>query len=107
MLPTTVDAVKALLKADPSLTPSERTKIVGAVRNHGQPAGPKPTLARGSARILTRAEVAKRFGRTLRFVDTLSAQGVLQRVTLPGRIRSCGFREADVEQLMIGEGVEV
>jgi hypothetical protein len=103
MLPTTVDAVKALLKADPSLTPSDRTKIVGAVRNHGQPVEPKPTLERESARILTRAEVAKRFGRTLRFVDTLSAQGVLRRVTLPGRIRSCGFREADVEQLLSTE----
>jgi hypothetical protein len=103
MLPTTVDAVKALLKADPSLTPSDRTHIVGAVRNHGRPTEPQPTPVRQGARILTRAEVAKRFGRTLRFVDTLSAQGVLRRVTLPGRIRSCGFREADVEQLLSAE----
>ena len=107
MLPTTVDAVRALLKTDPSLTPSDRSQIVGAIRNHGQPAEPKPTRERESARILTRAEVAKRFSRTLRFVDTLSAQGVLQRVTLPGRVRACGYREDEVERLMIGEGVEV
>jgi len=106
MLPTTVDAVKALLKADPSLTPGDRSKIVGAIRNHGRPAEPKPTPERQGARILTRGEVAKRFGRTLRFVDNLAKDGTLRRVTLPGRQRACGFRAADVERLMAGEGVE-
>ena len=54
-------------------------------------------------RILTRAEVAKRFDRSLRFVDKLAAEGVLQRVTLPGRVRACGYREADVERLLSAE----
>ncbi len=34
MLPTTVDAVKALLKADPSLTPADRSQIVAARHEH-------------------------------------------------------------------------
>jgi len=106
MLPTTVDAVKALLKADPSLTPADRSKIVGAIRNHGRPSEPKPTPERQSARILTRGEVAKRFGRTLRFVDNLAKDGTLRRVTLPGRKRACGFLAEEVERLMSGEGVE-
>jgi len=106
MLPTTVDAVKALLKADPSLTPADRSKIVGAIRNHGRPAELKPTPERQGARILTRGEVALRFNRSLRFVDKLAAQGVLRRVTLPGRVRSCGYREDEVEHVMAGEGVE-
>ncbi len=90
MLPTTVDAVKALLKADPSLTPADRSQIVAAIRNHGRPTEPKPATERQGARILTRAEVAKRFDRSLRFVDKLAAEGIQQRVTLPGRIRACG-----------------
>ncbi len=100
MLPTTVDAVKALLKADPSLTPADRSQIVAAIRNHGRPTEPKPATGRQGARILTRAEVAKRFERSLRFVDKLAAEGILQRVTLPGRVRACGYREGDVERLL-------
>ena len=104
MLPTTVDAVKALLKADPSLTPADRSQIVGIIRNHGRPAEPRPSPKRQGACILTRAEVAKRFNRSKRFVDKLATEGVLQRVTLPGRVRACGYREADVERLLSAEG---
>jgi hypothetical protein len=73
MLPTTVDAVRALLKADPSLTPADRSQIVGTIRNHGRPVEAKPTNKRHGPHILTRAEVAKRFDRSLRFVDKLAA----------------------------------
>ena len=104
MLPTTVDAVRALLKADPSLTPADRSVIVGAIKNHGRPTETTARTERQGARILTRAEVAKRFDRSLRFVDKLAAEGVLQRVTLPGRVRACGYREADVERLLGAEG---
>ena len=104
MLPTTVDAVKALLKADPSLTPADRSVIVGAIKNHGRPTETTTKPERQGACILTRAEVAKRFDRSLRFVDKLAAEGVLQRVTLPGRVRACGYREADVERLLSAEG---
>jgi len=106
MLPTTGDAVKALLKADPSLTPADRTRIVAAVRNHGKPTD-EPPVERPRARILQRAEVAKRFGRSLRFVDKLAVEGILQRVKMPGRVRACGYREEDVERLIAGEGVEL
>ena len=88
MLPTTVDAVKALLKADPSLMPADRSVIVGAIKNHGRPT----------------ETTTKRFDRSLRFVDKLAAEGVLQRVTLPGRVRACGYREKDVERLLSAEG---
>jgi len=36
MLPTTQDAIKSMLKADPSLTPDDRTAIIQAVKNHGK-----------------------------------------------------------------------
>ena len=104
MLPTTIDAVKALLKADPSLTPTDRCVIVGTIRNHGRSAEATPSTTRQGVRILTRAEVAKRFDRSLRFVDKLATEGVLRRVTLPGRVRACGYREADIERLLSAEG---
>lgn len=38
----------------------------------------------------------------MRMVDHLAADGVLKKVTLPGRKRGGGFREADVEALING-----
>ncbi len=105
MLPTTLDAVKALLKADPALTPADRTRIVASVRNHGREVEKKQNDGPPEKRILTRREVARRFNRSLRFVDNLAKDGTLRRVTLPGRKRACGFRAEDVERLMSGEGV--
>ena len=105
MLTTTMDAVKALLKADPALTPADRARIVASVRNHGKGV---ETLRAGTVvekRILPRAEVARRFNRSLRFVDHLAAAGVLRRVKMPGRKRACGFLAEEVERVMVGEGV--
>jgi hypothetical protein len=102
MLPTTVDAVKALLKADPSVTPDDRIRIVSVIRNNGTAAAaaqPKATVER---RVLTRAEVARRFNRSLRFVDGLGNSGLLRRVKMPGRQRACGYMIEEVERLMLG-----
>ena len=103
MLPTTLDAVKALLKADPALTPADRARIVVSVRNHGREVETKQNGGASEKRILPRAEVARRFNRTLRFVDHLAKAGVLRRVRLPGRVRACGFLAEEVERVMAGE----
>jgi hypothetical protein len=105
MLPTTADALKALLKADPSLTPDDRSAILAAVRNHGREPEKKEPEPK-TVCVLQRAEVARRFGRSLRFVDKLAVQGVLRRVKLPGRQRACGYREDEVERLIAGEALE-
>ena len=104
MLPTTGDAVKAMLKADPSLTPADRTQIMAALRNHGKPDDDNRVVEKPKTRILQRKEVARRFNRSLRFVDKLAVEGILPRAKMPGRIRACGYREEDVERLMAGEG---
>jgi hypothetical protein len=106
MLSTTMDAVKALLKADPALTPADRARIVASVRNHGREAETPRAAAAPEKRILPRGEVARRFNRSLRFVDHLAKAGTLRRVRLPGRKRACGFLSEDVERLMTGEEVE-
>jgi hypothetical protein len=107
MLPTTADAMRALLKADPSLTPTDRARIIGAVRSHGRDEQPaKVAAAPKESRVLTRIDVARRFNRSLRFVDKLAVEGILRRVKMPGRQRGCGFLAEDVERLMAG-GIEI
>ena len=104
MLTTTLDAVRAVLKADPALTPSDRARIVASVRNHGKDGDPPRKGAVAEKRIIPRAEVARRFNRSLRFVDHLGKAGTLRRVKLPGRQRSCGFLAEEVERVLAGEG---
>ena len=105
MLPTTMEAMKALLKADPAVTPVDRQRIVETLRNHGRhPETPRAPATRDK-RILSRRDVAQRFNRSLRFVDHLAKTGTLRRVMLPGRQRACGFLAEEVERLMDGEEV--
>ena len=104
MLVTTLDAMKALLKADPALTPADRARIVASVRNHGRDVETPRAGAVAEKRILPRAEVARRFNRSLRFVDYLAKAGTLRRVKLPGRKRACGFLAEEVERLMFVDG---
>jgi hypothetical protein len=105
MLTTTADAIKALLRTDPSLTPMDRARIIDAVRNHGREEHPaKVAAAPKESRVLPRAEVARRFSRTMRFVDKLAVEGILRRVKMPGRQRGCGFLADEVERLISGEG---
>lgn len=55
-------------------------------------------------RIVTRSEVAERFGRTTRAVDAWAARGLLHKVKLPGSSRAVGFRLSEVENLLRGAG---
>lgn len=100
MFPTTIDAIKAILRADPTVTPADRVLIITGIRNHGrQPTQTKP-VEQQETRILRRAEVARRLGRSIRTIDKMVSEGMIQKVTFPGRKRACGFRLADIERLL-------
>lgn len=101
MLNTTHDAVRAMLKADPSMTPADRSRIIAAIRSHGK-ADEDATPATPEPRIIRRAAVAARLGVGLRCVDNWNRVGILKKVTMPGRIRAAGFRESDVVALIAG-----
>jgi len=107
MMTATVDRVKAVLKADPGLTPAQSARILAIICNYRKDRETPRTVVSGEKRILVRAEVARRFGRSIRFVDGLAKDGTLRRVTLPGRTRACGFLADDVERLMTGEEVAI
>jgi hypothetical protein len=97
MLNTTIDAIKAVLRMDPTVSAPERTKIIFRLKASDVP---KKSETPAVARLLRRQVVAERLCCSLRTVDHLAVQGLLHRVTFPGRKRASGFREADVEALV-------
>jgi hypothetical protein len=97
MLPTTYDAVKAVLKADQSILVPERNQMLAAIRRGGAAAKPPiQTTSETGPRVLRRAEVARRLSVSLRTVDKLP----VKKFRLPGRSRAAGFLEADVNALL-------
>ncbi len=105
MQTATLDAVKAILGADPSLSPADRKSRLTLLK-YGVLPQPKPAdSATTVSRILQRKEVAARLSRSLRFVDLLCDTGVLKRVTAPGRQRAMGITEESVNWLIAGKGV--
>ena len=101
MLPTTLEAVKSIIRADPSVAPPDRTRLLTLLRNGGPDKEPPAPAPEG---IIRRAETARRLAVSKRTVDKLALSGVLPKVRLPGRIRNCGFRESDVAALIAGKG---
>ena len=102
MLNTTLEIVRSGLKADPTLTPHERTRLLAALR---EPAVQKSSPAASTEpRLIRRAEVARKLSRSLRFVDKLAAAGILAKRKLPGRVRASGFLASDVDALIQGGG---
>jgi hypothetical protein len=99
MMPTTLEIVRAALRADATILPDERTRLLVVLKNGG---AEKTPTAPTTPRLVRRIEAAKMLGGSLRLVDKLSASGALIRRTLPGRTRSCGFLEADIFKLIAG-----
>jgi len=100
MLATTTDAIRAMLKADPTVTPDERRGLLAAIRNYGR-AEPTPEAPLApAAGILRRREVATLLKRSDRAVDRMATEGILSKVTLPGRKRACGFRASEIHGLI-------
>ena len=101
MLNTTADAIKSMLKADPSITTEDRNAILAAVRNHGRIETPRnePT-----PQLVTRKQAAAMLGRSTRLIDLLANSGALTRIKLTGATRAAGFRKSDVIALIEGRG---
>jgi predicted DNA-binding transcriptional regulator AlpA len=103
MLQTTLQAVRSILAADPSVNPIERNRLVSLLRQRplAEERNARPT-APVVARIIRRHEVAQRLSVSLRTVDKMAKTGMLRKRTFPGRIRASGFLESDVAELLTG-----
>jgi len=103
MLPTTLDAVKSILRADPSLSTPDRARLMALLRKGG-PEKPDTAPAAPEPRLLRRAEAARRLGCSIRCIDNWARDKILDKVRMPGRVRAAGFREADIRRLIEGGG---
>ncbi len=99
--PTTLDIIKASLRADPLVSPADRATYITLLRNAGKPTpqAVKPTPTNGQ-RVLSRSQVAETLNRTTRSVDRMARQGILRRVTLPKHSRAAGFVASEVYALL-------
>src|ERR1700691_1120527 len=98
MLNTTLEIVRSGLKADPTITPQDRQRLLAILR---APAAQifVPVIST-EFRLIRRAETARRLSCSLRTVDKLAASGVLIKRKLPGRVRASGFLASDVDRLI-------
>ena len=99
MLSTTLDAIRAIVKADPSITAPERTALLATIRGQPNKTTNTHTEPRGE-RVIRPKAAGELLSRSPRGMHLLAEQGVLAKVYLPGRKRSAGFRLADVEALI-------
>jgi hypothetical protein len=115
LLQTTLTAMDAILRADPAADSTARRVYGRALRTPPDrlirllkaSEGPRTCAASAAPapRLIRRAEAAKRLGCSLRSVDKWARAGMIRKVVLPGRTRSAGFRESDVDLLVAGDAV--
>jgi hypothetical protein len=99
MMDSTLAAIRAVVSADPTLTLTDRKRILAALQNAPQqeaPTTPQPD------RILKARDAAALIGKTPRTLHRLAAQGAIRRVRFPGRRRGAGYRASDVQALIAG-----
>jgi len=101
MLPTTMQAVRSILTADPSVNPSERNRLLSLMRRGPEPQA-IPVVAAPEPRLIRRAEAARRLAVSVRCVDTWAKKGILAKRILPGHARASGFLESAVSALIHG-----
>lgn len=101
MLPTTLDAIKSILRADPSVSVTERASLMALLRKGPEKMDKLPVSS--EPRILRRDEVARRLSVSLRCVDNWTHTGILRKIKLPGRSRAVGFLDFDINSLITGK----
>ncbi len=103
MLPTTRDAVRSILRTDPTLAAADRERLFSALSERALREPDKPADA---PRIIGYADAAGRIRCTPKHLHRLCAQGILRKIRFPGRTRCRGVLEADVTSLLTN-GVQI
>jgi hypothetical protein len=102
MLPTVFDAIRAILKADMSVTAEDRAWILACIKDHGRRFRTPAGSVQPEVKLITRAEVARLLCRSKRSIDHLANEGLLKKVMFPNRKRAAGYRYEDVVRLING-----
>jgi hypothetical protein len=93
MTETTIEIVKTVLKVDPTVSIEERKRFIQILQG-------APLEKQSTDRLLKRGQVAEMLSSSARLVDKLSEEGLLHKVTYPGRKRCAGYRQSEVEALL-------
>ncbi len=104
-LQTTRDALRSILRTDPTMSPEDRQRVLAALN---APAAAKATGTARAAlpRIVRFAVAAEQLGCGVRLLHRLAQRGAIRKCRLPGRVRCHGILEEDLARLM-AEGVRV
>lgn len=95
MLPTTKQALTAILAADPSVTLEQRKAFFMTA---SAPVSQPSSLPR----IIRREEAARLLGVGVKRIDQLCRSGVLKRITVLGTTRAIGIAEASIRAITEG-----
>jgi predicted nucleotide-binding protein len=98
MLITTTEIIRASLKADPSVTPAERNRLLTALHKGGTETTPRVLVT--EPKIVRFKQAAASLSCTTRQIAKLCDEGSLVRATLPGRKRAFGVTSESLAALV-------
>jgi hypothetical protein len=102
-LATTLEAIKAILRSDPSVSEAERKRLLNILRKGlDAEVKPKPTEQPAAPVVVSYANAAARSNRSVRSIHQLCKQGLLSKCKLPGRTRAAGVLESELNALIAG-----
>ena len=97
----TMNAVRAVLTTDPTLSKARREKALAAIADSlDGPASNPCEVSPSGPKVLGLGDAARHLSATKRTVGNLIRQGLLDKVVLPGRQRGLGVTLASLETLI-------
>ncbi len=104
-LQTTRDAVRSILKTDPTCNADDRQRVLDAMSGRAVPASGAAVPAT-PPRIVRYPEAAQQLGCGVKLLHRLAQNGAIRKCKLPGRVRCRGVLAEDLAR-MLAEGVQV
>lgn len=104
-LQTTRDAVRSILKTDPTCNDADRQRVLDAMSGKAVPASGE-TVKAPPPRIVRYAAAAEQLGCSVKLLHRLAHGGAIRKCKLPGRVRCRGVLAEDLARLMV-DGVQV
>ena len=105
-LQTTRDAIRSILKTDPTCNEDARQRVLDALSGKAVPASGAVVTPPARPRIVPYVEAAKQLGCGVKLLHRLAQTGAIRKCRLPGRVRCRGVLEEDLTRLL-ADGVRV
>lgn len=103
MHPSTLQIISATLKADITIDPDSRKRILALLRTGGESRPTNTAKSASPPSIIRRAEAARRLAHSVRTVDYYIARGLLKVVRLRGQKRGIGIDANSLDELIAGK----